>query len=66
MVLICSSEHALKKSKHVNTTQLKELNYVSLFQSSTVQAIKATLTEHHIQWQALKVVLVSVNCCLYA
>lgn len=62
-MLICSSEHALKKCKHVNTNQLKDLNYVSLFQSSTVQAIKATLTQHHIQWQALKVVLVSISCC---
>ena len=65
-MLICSSEHPLSKSKSVNTKQLKELKYVSLFQSSTVQAIRATLTEHHIQWQALQVVLVSINCQLHA
>ena len=60
-MLICSSEHPLNKAKHVNTKQLKELKYVSLFQSSTVQAIKATLTEHHIQWQSLQVILVSIK-----
>ena len=66
VVLICSSDHPLKKSKNVNTKQLKELKYVSLFQSSTVQAIKATLTQHHIQWQALQVILVSTTCQSHA
>lgn len=66
VVLICSSKHPLRQSKHVSTKQLKELKYVSLFQSSTVQAIKATLTQHHIQWQALQVVLVSTKCHSHA
>lgn len=59
VVLVCSKDHPLCGHKHVTKEQLRELKYVSLFQSSTVRAIKNTLTEHHIQWQSLQVVLVS-------
>jgi len=58
-VLVCSKDHPLCGHQYVTKEQLRELKYVSLFQSSTVRAIKNTLTEHHIQWQALQVVLVS-------
>ncbi len=59
VVLVCSKDHPLCGRQHVTKEQLRELKYVSLFQSSTVRAIKNTLTEHHIQWQSLQVVLVS-------
>lgn len=59
VVLVCSKDHPLCGHQYVTKEQLRELKYVSLFQSSTVRAIKSTLTEHHIQWQALQVVLVS-------
>ena len=60
MVLVCSKDHPLSGRRCVSKEQLRELKYVSLFQSSTVKAIKNTLTEHHIQWQSLQVVLVSL------
>ncbi len=59
VVLVCSKDHPLCGHQHVSKEQLRELKYVSLFQSSTVRAIKNTLTKHHIQWQSLQVVLVS-------
>ncbi len=59
VVLVCSKDHPVCGHQHVTKEQLRELKYVSLFQSSTVRAIKNTLTEHHIQWQSLQVVLVS-------
>ncbi|DBB03856.1 TPA: hypothetical protein ACH3X1_012948 [Trebouxia sp. C0004] len=57
VVLVCSKEHPLCGHQYVTKEELRELKYVSLFQSSTVGAIKNTLTEHHIQWQSLQVVL---------
>ncbi len=59
VVLVCSKEHPLSGCRYVTKEQLRELKYVSLFQSSTVKAIKNTLIQHNIQLQALQVVLVS-------
>ena len=62
VVLVCSRDHPLSGRRYVTKEQLRELRYVSLFQSSTVKAIKNTLEQHHIQLQALQVVLVG---CLF-
>ena len=55
---MCSKHHPLSKQKSVTKQELERLKYVSLFQSSTVQAIRSTLAEHRIEWKALQVVLV--------
>lgn len=60
VVLVCSKDHALHDCRHVTKTQLRQLKYVSLFQSSTVKAIRKTLEANHIQWQSLQVVLVNL------
>lgn len=58
VVLVCSKDHPLSKQGSVTKQELEQLKYVSLFQSSTVQAIRSTLAEHRIEWKALQVVLV--------
>ena len=60
VVLVCCKEHLLSKRESVTKRELKEFKFVSLFQSSTVQAIRSTLADHNIEWKALQVVLVSL------
>ncbi len=40
VVLVCSKDHPLCGHQYVTKEELRELKYVSLFQSSTVRAIK--------------------------
>lgn len=63
VVLVCSTYHPLSKRESVSKKELESFKYVSLFQSSTVQAIRSTLAAQEIEWNTLQVVLV-LHCAL--
>ena len=65
MVLIVGSDHALRSASEVDADDLRQLKYVSLWKSSTLQGIASTLDEHGVSWKALQVVMVGslpVHC----
>lgn len=59
-MLVCSTYHPLSKRESVSKKELEGFQYVSLFQSSTVQAIRSTLAAQDIEWTTLQVVLVQL------
>ena len=61
MVIICSGKSKLAGRAMLHKDELMSLQWVSLFKSSTVQAIKTTLEREGINWKAMKVVLVSAH-----
>lgn len=61
VVIVCSGKSKLAGRAMLHKDELMSLQWVSLFKSSTVQAIKATLEREGINWKAMKVVLVSAH-----
>ena len=64
VVIICSGKSKLAGRAMLHKDELMSLQWVSLFKSSTVQAIKTTLEREGINWKAMKVVLVSEHPCM--
>ena len=69
VVIVCSGKSKLAGRAMLHKDELMSLQWVSLFKSSTVQAIKTTLEREGINWKAMEVVLVSAHrmqpgiCC---
>ena len=61
VVIVCSGKSKLAGRAMLHKDELMSLQWVSLFKSSTVQAIKTTLEREGINWKAMKVVLVSAS-----
>ena len=61
VVIVCSGKSKLAGRAMLHKDELMSLQWVSLFKSSTVQAIKATLEREGINWKAMEVVLVSAH-----
>ena len=53
VVIVCSGKSKLAGRAMLHKDELMSLQWVSLFKSSTVQAIKATLEREGINWKAL-------------
>ena len=61
VVIVCSGKSKLAGRAMLHKDELMSLQWVSLFKSSTVQAIKTTLEREGINWKAMQVVLVSAH-----
>ena len=71
MVLVVSPGHPLAGAGQVELAMLRQLRFVSLQKSSTVQGIRNILQGHGVVWSTLQVVMVrrrpslssSLRCC---